>query len=57
MQEPIWKSIQHEAIFRRRQNVVLLSVVGGLFLLGFGVSRVKAKRSEKSEVPTLFGTK
>lgn len=43
--------------FRRRHSMVLLSVVGGLFLVGFGISRVKAKRSEKPDIPTLFGTK
>ena len=42
---------------RKRQNMVLLSVVGGLFLLGFGISRVRAKRGEKSDIPSLFDTK
>ena len=37
--------------------VYLISVVGGLFLTGFGISRVAAKRSAKPSVQKLFGTK
>ena len=37
--------------------MVLLSVVGGLFVVGYGISRVRTKRGAKSNVQTLFGAK
>ena len=37
--------------------MVLLSVLGGLFVLGYGISRVRTKQSAKSNVQTLFDTK
>ena len=37
--------------------MVPLSIVGGLLLVGYGVSRMRAKRGRKPEVQTLFGTK
>jgi hypothetical protein len=36
---------------------ILLSVVGGLFLVGYGVSRLKEVRERKPDVQTLFGKK
>ena len=35
--------------------VYLISVVGGLFLAGFGISRVSKARSAKPSVQKLFG--
>jgi hypothetical protein len=37
--------------------MVLLSVVGGLLVVGYGISRVQTKRNAKSDVQTLFGKK
>jgi hypothetical protein len=37
--------------------MVPLSVVGGLLLVAYGISRVKAKRGAKPDVQTLFGVK
>jgi len=34
-----------------------LSVVGGLLLVGYSISRVRAKQSEKPDVQTLFSKK
>ena len=34
-----------------------LSIVFGLFVLAFGVSRVRTKRGAKQDVQTLFGRK
>jgi hypothetical protein len=36
---------------------VPLSVVAGLFFVGFGISRLKTKRAAKPNVQTLFGSK
>ena len=37
--------------------LVPLSVLGGLFLVGYGISVVKVKRARKPKVQTLFSTK
>jgi len=37
--------------------MVPLSLVGGLLLVGYCISRVRAKRAVKPDVQTLFGTK
>lgn len=37
--------------------VIGVSVIGGLFLLGYCVSRAKAIRGAKKNVQTLFDTK
>ena len=37
--------------------MVFVSVVGGLLLLGYCVSRVKANREAKKSIQTLFDTK
>jgi len=42
---------------RRLTMFVLLSVLVGLFLLGFGISRLKAQRAAKPDVQMLFGRK
>ena len=36
---------------------VPLSVVAGLFFVGYGISRLKNKRAAKPDVQTLFGSK
>ncbi len=36
---------------------VSISVLGGLFLVGYGIAQVKAKRSRKPNVQKLFGAK
>ena len=44
--------------FRKRHNMAFpISVLGGLFLLGFGISRVRAKQSRKPNLQTLFSKK
>jgi outer membrane murein-binding lipoprotein Lpp len=42
---------------RRFQMVLSASVIGGLLLLAYCVSRVKAKRAAKKSIETLFYTK
>ncbi len=37
--------------------MVPVSIVGGLLLVGYCISRVRAKRGAKPDVQTLFGTK
>jgi hypothetical protein len=37
--------------------MIAMSVVSGLLLAGFCLSRIKAKRGEKPDVQTLFGRK
>jgi hypothetical protein len=37
--------------------VFAISVIGGLLLLGYGVSRVQANREAKKSVPTLLDMK
>ncbi len=34
-----------------------LSVLGGLFLVGFGISRLKTRQARKPKVQTLFSVK
>jgi len=52
-----WKSIKQRSDFRRRCRMFPLSVLGGLFLVGYGISRVRAKQGRKPSVQTLFGKK
>ena len=37
--------------------MVPVSVIGGLILVAYGISRVKASRERKPDVQTLFGKK
>ncbi len=37
--------------------LVAISVLGGLFLVGFGISHVKTQRAAEPDVQTLFGRK
>jgi outer membrane murein-binding lipoprotein Lpp len=42
---------------RRLQMVLSASVIGGVLILAYCVSRVKAKREAKKSIQTLFYTK
>jgi hypothetical protein len=42
---------------KETHSMVPLSLVGGLLLVGYGISRIRAKRGAKPGVQTLFGTK
>jgi hypothetical protein len=41
---------------QRRYSMVLISVLSGLLLAGYGISRVRAKSGRKPDVQTLFGS-
>ena len=44
--------------FRMRWTMfVSISVLGGLFLMGYGIACMRAKRSHKPNVQKLFGAK
>jgi hypothetical protein len=51
------KAIQQGSITKETCRMFALSVVGGLLLVGYSISRVRAKQSEKPDVQTLFSKK